>query len=447
MRHASMTVPVKREDPRIHLASVASRKLTPWMRRTSPTVVQRRIAVAAAICVMAFALVGVRLVDVDAAEGPGFGSRRPSAANAAWPAAPIFSIAMASFWRATCRCTISMPNPPRLSNKDQAAQGTGAGTGASVGRLDRIFASKHRYVLVDRQLSPDVQSRVMRLGPAGPRIRALLQALLSQGAMPPCRSSAPPIPTATAFPASNSGLDKRLRAGNPGEGVKLSLDMRVQYALAQEVEKSREEFSRPRRRRHRHECRHRRSPGHGLAAGRTESAPPDAWRRSAPQPHGCRTSTSSDRCSRFSPSPWRWRITPIKLDEQIPIGNGLQDRPLHHPRCREDAGLSLGARCPGQIVQYRHRADRAALRRRAAEGVSCKKLGLLSAVDSRLPERAAPLYPSQLGRHRDRDHRFRPGHFGDAAVLRPRGGRSGQWRAPHRRRPSSVILRMRAANS
>ena len=46
-----------------------------------------------------------------------------------------------------------------------------------------------------------------------------------------------------ALPGSNSASTRSCEGGRPGKGVTLSLDMRVQYALAQEVERSREEFS------------------------------------------------------------------------------------------------------------------------------------------------------------------------------------------------------------
>ena len=56
----------------------------------TPTVYQRRIVIGAGVCVVAFMLVGLRLIDVTLLSGPAAGS-----AIATWP--------LASFWPATCR--------------------------------------------------------------------------------------------------------------------------------------------------------------------------------------------------------------------------------------------------------------------------------------------------------------------------------------------------------
>ena len=61
----------------------------------------------------------------------------------------------------------------------------------------------------------------------------------------------------------------------------------------------------------------------------------------------------------------------IRLDEMFPIGSGFKHRQIHHPRSRAHAGHAGGARYPGPVLQHRHRADRAALRRRAPAGTSC----------------------------------------------------------------------------
>lgn len=208
---------------------------------TPHTVIQRRIAVAAAFCVLGFALVGVRLIDVMLLKGRVTGVAAQGSVDVLATRADLLD-------RNGELLARDLPvhdlyaQPAVFWDKAEAAKDLAAATGASEARLARIFDSKYRYALVLRQVSPDVQSRVMQLGLPGLEFEPSYKRFYPKG------DSAAHVIGVTdsdghGITGLELGLDGTLRTGHPGEGVKLSLDMRVQYALAQEVEKSREEFS------------------------------------------------------------------------------------------------------------------------------------------------------------------------------------------------------------
>ena len=140
---------------------------------TPPTVVQRRIAVAAAICVMAFALVGVRLVDVMLLNGRVSGATSTAAADALATRADLLD-------RNGELLARDLPvhdlyaQPAYLANKAQAAKELSQATGASEDRLNRIFECKHplcagRAPDFARHAEPGDAARSSR-----PRIRSVL---------------------------------------------------------------------------------------------------------------------------------------------------------------------------------------------------------------------------------------------------------------------------------
>ncbi len=105
-----------------------------------------------------------------------------------------------------------------------------------------MFASAHNYALVARELTPDVQDRVMHLGLPGLEFEATAKRYYPEG------DAAAQVlgmtePGGKGIAGLELGLNDRLANALPGASVALSLDMRIQYALAHEVEQAREEFT------------------------------------------------------------------------------------------------------------------------------------------------------------------------------------------------------------
>ncbi|MDE2463290.1 MAG: penicillin-binding protein 2 [Alphaproteobacteria bacterium] len=206
-----------------------------------PTIIQRRIAIGALICVMAFAVIGFRLVDIMVLKGGGVAPR----GGAAYPLTTRADLLDRNGELLARDLPVHdvYAQPRFLVHKQRAARELAAATGAGVQRLTRIFASHHRYVLVERKISPDAQARVMDLGLPGIEFQPSYKRYYPKG------GSAQLVIGYTdgnghGISGLELGLNKLLEGGIPGkDGVRLSLDMRVQYALAQEIEAAREEFT------------------------------------------------------------------------------------------------------------------------------------------------------------------------------------------------------------
>ena len=205
------------------------------------TIYQRRMVIGAVISAAAFALVGARLIDVTlfkpsaAAGDPG---SRPAMARADMvdrnsellardlPVADLYA------------------RPHTLDDKVQAARELASATGAEYSRLLEGFNNtKHPYVLVARRLTPDAQDRVMHLGYPGLDFQPSARRYYPDG-----RAAAQVLGITSldddgdmiGLTGLEAGLDAKLQdAAHP---VQLSIDMRVQYILAHEVEENREHF-------------------------------------------------------------------------------------------------------------------------------------------------------------------------------------------------------------
>lgn len=203
-----------------------------------PTIYQRRIVIGAAICVAAFALVGVRLIDVTLFKrfhGAVAATERPAEARGDLvdrngellardlPVMDLYAV------------------PHALWDKDGAAHDLARVTGADEARLkDGFRNTKHPYVLVARQLTPDIQDKVMRLGLPGLEFEPGAKRYYPDG-----RATAQLLgvtdPDGKGVSGLERGLDGRLRAPTSAP-VAVSIDMRVQYILASEVEAARQNF-------------------------------------------------------------------------------------------------------------------------------------------------------------------------------------------------------------
>lgn len=203
----------------------------------APTVFQRRIIIGAVLCVAAFALVGVRLVHVTLLKSLD-GVRAVTAV-----------VARADLTDRTGELLArDLPvkdlyaRPQVFWDKAQSARDLAAATGADEGRLLNGFNNaKHPYVLIARQITPDVEARVMHLGLPGLEFEPGGKRYYPDG-----RNAAQVVgvtdPDNNGVSGLELGLQDEIRAA-AGRKVATSIDMRVQYILAHEVETARKTFT------------------------------------------------------------------------------------------------------------------------------------------------------------------------------------------------------------
>jgi cell division protein FtsI (penicillin-binding protein 3) len=208
--------------------------------REAVSVIQRRIVVAAGICVMAFALIAVRLVDVGIMKGSVTGASAPISEQLQSVRADILD-------RNGVVLARDLPvgdlyaRPHVFADRGEAARQLAAVAGVSSDRLARAFDSRHNYVLVARQLVPDVQAKIRQLGLPGLEFEPAEKRYYPEG-LAAVQVLGTTDPDGNGVDGLELGLDSTLGHAEPGAGVTLSLDMRVQYALAHEVEQAREAF-------------------------------------------------------------------------------------------------------------------------------------------------------------------------------------------------------------
>ncbi|HEY4125824.1 MAG TPA: penicillin-binding transpeptidase domain-containing protein, partial [Rhizomicrobium sp.] len=197
---------------------------------------QRRIVIAAAFSVAAFALVGIRLVDVTilhAGSARSGGGDRPDTARA------DLLDRNGKLLARDLPVDDLYARPHTFWNKQQAARDLAKATGAGEGRLASAFKGKREYVLVARQITPDVKDRVMSLGLPGLEFQKDEKRFYPEG-----RGAAQVIgetdPDGNGVSGLELGLQNRLRDQEEGAAVTTSLDMRVQYILAHEAEMAKE---------------------------------------------------------------------------------------------------------------------------------------------------------------------------------------------------------------
>jgi len=203
------------------------------------TIYQRRIVVGAVFCAAAFALVGIRLVDVTLFKP--LASRIDALDRPVMDRADIVD-RNGELLARDLPVVDLYARPHTLDDKSGAAHELARATGADESRLrDGFDNTKHPYVLVARRLSPDVQDRVMHLGLPGLEFEPSAKRFYPDG-----RSTAQLLgvtdPDGKGVSGLEQGLDNRLRDDAAGAPVQLSVDMRVQYILAAEAEASRQMF-------------------------------------------------------------------------------------------------------------------------------------------------------------------------------------------------------------
>ena len=189
------------------------------------------------MCVAAFALVGIRLVDVTLLKSLDTGR------------APAQTLARADLTDRNGELLArDLPvndlyaRPATFWDKRQAAHDLAQATGAEEQRLLAAFDNaKHPYVLVARQITPDTQAKVMHLGLPGLEFQPGGKRYYPDG-----RIAAQVVgmtdPDNNGISGLELGLEKQIRAAAGGKVV-TSVDMRVQYILEHEVETARQTFS------------------------------------------------------------------------------------------------------------------------------------------------------------------------------------------------------------
>jgi cell division protein FtsI (penicillin-binding protein 3) len=202
----------------------------------APTVFQRRIIIGAVICVAAFALVGIRLVHVTLLKS----------LDAGRPATEIVARADLTDRNGELLAR-DLPvkdlyaRPAVFWDKQEAAHELAQATGADQTRLATGFNNaKHPYVLVARQITPDTEAKVMHLGLPGLEFEPGGKRYYPDG-----RNAAQVVgvtdPDNNGLSGLELGLQNQIR-GAAGGKVTTSIDTRVQYILAHEVEQARQTF-------------------------------------------------------------------------------------------------------------------------------------------------------------------------------------------------------------
>ncbi|HEY5048378.1 MAG TPA: penicillin-binding protein 2 [Rhizomicrobium sp.] len=362
------------------------------MTRAPATIVQRRIVIAAVLCVMAFAMISVRLVDVSV-----FRSKAPGSANTA--AVAIIGTRADLADRNGVVLARDLPvadlyaRMGALKDRESAANILAAATGVSQERLGHEFEGAHNYVLVARQVPIEVQATVRRFGLAGLEFDPALKRYYPEGTAA-VQVLGTTDPDGNGVDGLELGLDQPLRHAKPGGGIALSLDMRVQYALAHEIEASRKEFG----------ARAAGgivmdvNTGEILAMASLPDSPADAAASGVDPRRNRMAQDVYELGSVFKIFSFALAVEDhtIRLDETIPIGNGFHlGRYTIHDA--EHMPATLTAR---DVLAQSSNAGTAQIALRSGpdrQHQFLARLGLLGPVKSELPERAAPLYPRHWG--------------------------------------------------
>ncbi|MCP5411922.1 MAG: penicillin-binding protein 2 [Alphaproteobacteria bacterium] len=210
--------------------------------REAPTLYQRRIVIGAGICVIAFALVGIRLVHVSLLKGWDAGR-----AHAPIVARADLTDRNGELLARDLPVKDLYARPKFFADPAGAAEGLAAATGASARRLEKAFrTAKHAYVLVARQITPDDEAKVMQLGLPGLEFEPSAKRYYPDG-----RTAAQVTGVTDLDNNGISGLELGLQPeihaaaarGHERGQVATSIDMRVQYILAHELEQARQTFT------------------------------------------------------------------------------------------------------------------------------------------------------------------------------------------------------------
>src|SRR5580698_247119 len=350
--------------------------------------IQRRIVLSASLLVMAFALVGVRLVDVMVLKGRVTGATAELADKPLAKRADLFDRNGRLLAR-NLPVTDLYAQPAAFKGyRGQAAHDLAQATGVSEQRLAHEFQSKHSHVLIALRLAPDVQDRVMHLGLPGLEFDPAQKRYYPEG-FAAVQVVGSTDPDGNGVAGLELGLDHMLKTSPDGVGV--SLDMRVQYALSHEVEEARKEFGA--------------RAGGGivmdvntgeiLAMASLPDSESDASALQGVDPRRNRMAADDyELGSVFKIFAFALAIEDhtARMDEVFRIGSGFKiGRYTIHDA--EHMPATLAAR---DILALSSNPGTAQIALRSGaqrQREFLTRLGLLSAVRSELPERQSPIYP------------------------------------------------------
>ncbi|MBV9330535.1 MAG: penicillin-binding protein 2 [Alphaproteobacteria bacterium] len=205
----------------------------------APALQQRRIVVGAVLCAMAFVLVGARLADVTLMK-----TATEVRTEASLPVSGRADIVdrNGNLLARDLPVKDLYARPHAFWDRNGAAHDLSRVTGANESRLLAGFSAAHPYVLVARQLTPDVEDRVMHLGLPGLEFEPSAKRFYPNG-----RATAQVLgvtdPDNAGLSGLELGLDGALKRGQDAQALATSLDTRVQYILAHEVDEARKSFS------------------------------------------------------------------------------------------------------------------------------------------------------------------------------------------------------------
>ena len=353
------------------------------------TVFQRRILIGAGLCVLAFSLVCVRLIDVTILNAGTGGAKR---------AAPIQVSRGDLLDRNGELIARDLPaddlyaRPQMLTDKRRAAHELAVATGAEERRLAHAFGGKSKSVLVARQVSPASRDKIALL-----KLPGLEYLPNSKRYYPDGRMTAQVVGVTDLDGKGVSGLElgleKRLRSAP--EAVTTSIDMRVQFIMEHEARAAMEEFR-------------ARAAGGLIMDVRTGellalvSLPDfDPNSRAFEGNDSGRNIMVQDVYelgSVFKIFSFAMAIENhnVNLDEWIPIGNGYKiGRYTIHEA--EHMPAMLAAR---DVLAQSSNIGTAQIALRSGpdrQRAFLTRMGLLSPITSELPERARPLFPSHWG--------------------------------------------------
>lgn len=354
-----------------------------------PTVFQRRILIGAAISAFAFLMVGIRLVDVTVFnDHPVAGRKAP----------PVHLVRSDLVDRNGDLIARDLPaydvyaRPRMLKDKQAAAQALAAATGADFARVTAVLDDKYISALIARRVPRDVRAKVEALGLPG------IEFLANSKRDYPFGRTTAQVVGVTDFDGKGVsglelGLEQRLRKG--GGPVSTSLDTRVQFILADAAAAAMTEF------------RARAAGGLVMDVNSGEvlalvSLPDfDPNTRVFTKGDSARNMMVQDVYelgSVFKILAFTLAVEDrtISLDESLPIGNGFK---LGRYTIREAERMPATLTARDVLAQSSNIGTaQIALRSGAArQREFLTRFGLLQPVDSELPERARPLYPSNWG--------------------------------------------------
>jgi cell division protein FtsI (penicillin-binding protein 3) len=353
----------------------------------APAIHQRRIVLAAGFCVMAFALIGVRLLDVAVLKGAVTGAGPVLSETPPIVRADIVDRNGQLLARDLPVSDLYV-TPRAFADRAAAAHEIADAAGLDEARLTRLFKNPHAHLLVARKLTPNVEEQLTQLDLRGLEFQPATKRYYPQGI------AAAQVLGATdqdgnGLTGLERGLDARLKGG---ASVALSLDMRVQYALTHETEAAREQY-------------------HAIAAGgivMDVNSGEILAMTSLPDSGAADDGTNPTR-NRMARDVYElgsvFKIFSFtlamqdhttRLDETFPIGAGFKiGRFTIHDA--EHMPATLAAR---DILALSSNAGTAQIALRSGaerQRAFLASMGLLSPIHSELAESAAPLYPRHWG--------------------------------------------------